>query len=106
MQIIKRGAEIDSSGTRIFLQGNPQSSDSLACGDSKRVYLRPSRGVATLMLIGFMGLFLLILGTISSFAFQQAKYGRVLYDREQALHRLKEALETQTTAPRPIENPS
>ena len=43
-----------------------------------------SRGVTTLLVVGFMGIFMLILGTISSFAMQQGKYGRALYDREQA----------------------
>ncbi len=38
-----------------------------------------------MMVIAFMGIFMLIMGTISSFAFTQAHYGRALYDREQAL---------------------
>ena len=44
------------------------------------------RGVTTLMAIIFMGIFVIILGTITSFAFEEARYGRALYDREQALH--------------------
>ena len=46
-----------------------------------------------MLLIAYMGLFLLILGTISSFAVEQAKYGRILYDREQALHSAEAGLE-------------
>ena len=52
-----------------------------------------SRGVATMLLVAYMGLFLMILGSISSFAFEQAKYGRILYDREQALHSAEAGLE-------------
>src|SRR3989344_1597413 len=44
-----------------------------------------SRGVTTLLVLAFMGIFVLILGTITSYAFEQAKYGRALYGREQAL---------------------
>ena len=46
---------------------------------------RAQRGVTTMLVIAFMGIFLLIMGTITSYAFQQAKYGRALYGREQAL---------------------
>lgn len=46
---------------------------------------RASRGVTTMLVIAFMGIFLIIMGTITSYAFQQAKYGRALYAREQAL---------------------
>lgn len=38
-----------------------------------------------MLVIAFMGIFLLIMGTITSYAFQQSKYGRALYGREQAL---------------------
>lgn len=44
-----------------------------------------SRGVTTILVIAFMGIFLLIMGTITSYAFEQAKYGRALYGREQAI---------------------
>jgi hypothetical protein len=44
-----------------------------------------SRGVTTLLVLAFMGIFMLVLGTITSYAFEQAKYGRALYGREQAL---------------------
>ncbi len=47
--------------------------------------LTPDRGVTTMMVVAFMGVFLLIMGTITSYAFQGAKYGRALYGREQAL---------------------
>jgi len=42
-------------------------------------------GVTTMLVLAFMGIFLLIMGTITSYAFEQAKYGRALYAREQAL---------------------
>lgn len=38
------------------------------------------------MVIGFMGIFAMILGSVTSYALQQAKYGRALLGREQALH--------------------
>lgn len=43
-------------------------------------------GITTLMVIGFMGVFMVILGTVTSYALQQARYGRALFAREQALH--------------------
>lgn len=49
--------------------------------------------MTTLLVIGFMGVFMLILGTITSFAFEQARYGRVLLGREQALHVAESGLE-------------
>lgn len=51
------------------------------------------RGVTTFMVVGFMGVFTLILGMMTSYAFQQAKYGRALYAREQALHVAESGLE-------------
>ena len=44
-----------------------------------------SRGVTTMLVVAFMGIFLIIMGTITGYAFQQAKYGRALYGREQAI---------------------
>ena len=38
-----------------------------------------------MLVVAFMGIFVLILGTITSYTFEQAKYGRALYGREQAL---------------------
>lgn len=46
-----------------------------------------------MMVVTFMGIFLLIMGTIMSYAFQQSKYGRALYDREQALSVAEAGLE-------------
>ena len=43
-------------------------------------------GITTIMVIAFMGIFLLILGTITSFVLEESRYGRALYNREQALH--------------------
>ena len=44
-----------------------------------------SRGVTTMLVVAFMGIFLIIMGTITGYAFEQAKYGRALYGREQAI---------------------
>ncbi|MBV9159140.1 MAG: hypothetical protein JO019_00915, partial [Candidatus Kaiserbacteria bacterium] len=52
-----------------------------------------SRGVTTLMVVGFMGVFLIMVGMITSYAFEQAKYGRALYGRLQALHIAEAGLE-------------
>jgi len=52
-----------------------------------------SRGITVLLVIAFMGVFSLILGSISSYALEQGRYGRVLYDREQALHSAEAGLE-------------
>ncbi len=49
--------------------------------------------MTTLLVVGFMAVFMLILGTITSYAFQQAKYGRALFAREQALHIAEAGLE-------------
>src|SRR3989338_4666138 len=53
-----------------------------------------SRGMTTLLVVGFMGVFMLILGTVTGYAFQQAKYGRALFAREQALHIAEAGLES------------
>jgi hypothetical protein len=45
------------------------------------------------MVVGFMGVFMLIMGMFTSYAFQQAKYGRALLAREQALHIAEAGLE-------------
>ena len=55
--------------------------------------LYEERGVTTMMVVAFMGIFLIIMGTITSYAFQQAKYGRALYGREQALAIAESGLE-------------
>jgi hypothetical protein len=52
-----------------------------------------SRGITVLLVIAFMGVFALILSAISGFALQQGRYGRILYDREQALHSAEAGLE-------------
>lgn len=52
-----------------------------------------SRGVTILLVLGFMGVFALIIGTISSFVLTQGKYGRALYAREIALHVSEAGLE-------------
>jgi hypothetical protein len=50
-------------------------------------------GITTILVVGFMGIFMIILGTVTSYAFQQAKYGRALFAREQALHIAEAGLE-------------
>src|SRR3990167_4506685 len=52
-----------------------------------------TRGVTSLLVIGFMGVFTLILATITSYALEQARYGRALLGREQALHIAEAGLE-------------
>ncbi len=54
---------------------------------------RSQRGVTTLMVIAFMGIFLLIMGSITSLALEDAKYGRALYGREQAFDVAEAGLE-------------
>jgi hypothetical protein len=51
------------------------------------------RGITTIMVVGFMGVFMLIMGMLTSYAFQQAKYGRALLAREQALSIAESGLE-------------
>jgi len=46
-----------------------------------------------MLVLAFMGIFLMILATLTSYAFQQSKYGRALYGREQALHIAESGLE-------------
>lgn len=46
-----------------------------------------------LMVVGFLGIFTLLLGTVTSYALQQGKYGRALFAREQALHIAEAGLE-------------
>ncbi len=50
-------------------------------------------GLTVLLVIAFMGVFSLIMSAIAGFALQQGRYGRVLYDREQALHSAEAGLE-------------
>ncbi len=53
----------------------------------------PQAGMTTLMVVGFTVVFMLILGTISSYALQQGRYGRALFAGEQALHIAEAGLE-------------
>jgi len=68
--------------TEVFFRHTPYAIRHTSC-----------RGITTLMVIAFMGIFLLIMGTITSYAFEQAKYGRALLGREQALHAAESGLE-------------
>jgi len=52
-----------------------------------------SRGVTTLLVVAFMGIFLLIMGMLTSYIFEQSKYGRALLAREQAIHIAEAGLE-------------
>lgn len=46
-----------------------------------------------MLVLAFIGIFLLVLGTVTSYVFEQAKYGRALFSREQALHAAEAGLE-------------
>ncbi len=52
-----------------------------------------SRGVTVFLVLGFMGVFAVILGTVSSYVLMQGKYGQALYAREVALHVSEAGLE-------------
>jgi hypothetical protein len=52
-----------------------------------------TRGITTIMVVGFMGVFMLIMGMLTSYAFEQAKYGRALLARGQALSIAEAGLE-------------
>ena len=51
------------------------------------------RGVTVILVLTFMGIFAVILGTITSYTFTQARYGRALYAREQAIQVAEAGLE-------------
>ncbi len=51
------------------------------------------RGMTTLLVLGFMGVFAIIIGTLSSYALTQGKYGRALYAREVALNVAESGIE-------------
>src|SRR3989338_7130088 len=50
-------------------------------------------GLTIMLVLAFIGIFGLVLGTISSYGLTQSKYGRGLYAREQALHIAEAGLE-------------
>jgi hypothetical protein len=50
-------------------------------------------GVTTLMVIVFMGIFMLILSALTGFALEEARYGNATMDREQALDSAEAGLE-------------
>ncbi len=54
---------------------------------------RPQSGVTTLMVIVFMGIFMMILSAVSGFALEEAKSGNAMIDREQALDSAEAGLE-------------
>jgi len=51
------------------------------------------RGVTTLLVIAFMGIFFIILGTLTSYVLQEGRYGRAIAARESALHIAESGLE-------------
>lgn len=51
------------------------------------------RGITTMLVVAFMGVFLIIMGTLTSYVFQQSRYGRALHARDQALHVAEAGLE-------------
>lgn len=55
--------------------------------------LSVQRGVTTLMVIVFLGIFMVILTTVSSFALEEEKYAQALLSREQALTVAESGLE-------------
>ncbi|OGG71215.1 hypothetical protein A3F27_01655 [Candidatus Kaiserbacteria bacterium RIFCSPHIGHO2_12_FULL_53_13] len=52
-----------------------------------------ARGITVILVLAFMGIFALLLGTVTSYVLEQGKYGRALYAREQALHVAESGLE-------------
>lgn len=60
---------------------------------NKKFNLKDSRGVTVLLVLGFVGVFAIILGTVSSYVLTQGKYGRAIYAREVALHAAEAGLE-------------
>ncbi|RJR12786.1 hypothetical protein C4585_03265, partial [Candidatus Parcubacteria bacterium] len=50
-------------------------------------------GVTIILIVTFIGVFGIVLGTLSSYALTQGRYGRALYAREQALHIAEAGLE-------------
>ena len=52
-----------------------------------------SRGVTVMLVLVFMGVFAIMLGSITSYTFMQARYGRALYAREQAVQIAESGLE-------------
>ncbi len=51
------------------------------------------RGVTIILVVAYMGIFAMILGTITSYTFMQARYGRALYAREQAIQFAESGIE-------------
>lgn len=54
---------------------------------------RRHRGVTVILVLAFMGVFALVLSALTGFVFQQSKYGRALYAREQAFQIAEAGLE-------------
>jgi len=54
---------------------------------------RSSRGITVILVLAFMGVFVLLLGAIMGYVLEQGKYGRALYSREQAVHIAEAGLE-------------
>jgi hypothetical protein len=54
---------------------------------------RQEAGITVLLVLAFMGIFTILIGTISSYALMQGRYGRAVAVREQALHIAEAGLE-------------
>lgn len=52
-----------------------------------------NRGVTVMLVLVFMGIFILLTGSIVGYVFEQGKYGRALFGREQAIHVAEAGLE-------------
>lgn len=52
-----------------------------------------SRGVTVILVLAFMGIFALLLASVSGYVLEQGKYGRAMYAREQAVHIAEAGLE-------------
>src|SRR3989338_11182757 len=61
--------------------------------DGKTRGMGTSYGITTMLVLAFMGIFALILGSVTSYTFTQARYGRALFAQEQALQIAEAGLE-------------
>ena len=52
-----------------------------------------SRGVTTLLVVGFLGVFMLVMSALVGYVMQQARYGNALFAREEALSIAESGLE-------------
>ena len=55
--------------------------------------METNRGITVMLVLAFMGIFLFLLGTVTSYLLTQSKYGRAIYAREQSLNIAEAGLE-------------